>query len=228
MKYEHVVPGVFEERPNRFIARVRVAGKTEICHVKNTGRLAELLLPGARVYLQKAQNPQRKTGFDLISVYKGDRLVNIDSSAPNKVFREWLCQKQPFGPLQAIKPEVKYGASRLDFYFEAAQGRFYAEVKGVTLEQDGAALFPDAPTPRGVRHLEELGRCRAEGYGAVEAFIIQLEGTRYFAPNAENHPAFAAALRAAKGQGVQLQALYCTATQNSLEVAGTLPVCLPG
>ncbi len=208
MRYDNVLPGVFLERPSRFTARCEVAGKEEICHVKNTGRCKELLLPGAPVYLQKADALGRATGFDLIAVQKGDRLVNIDSQMPNKVFREWA-EGGGIKGLKAIKAEAAFGDSRLDFYVATAGGGLYVEVKGVTLEEDGVALFPDAPTERGVKHLHELCRCVREGFEATVAFIIQMQGVRAFSPNDKMHPAFGDALREAAGQGVRVLALDC-------------------
>lgn len=229
MTYENMLPGIFLSRPNRFIAHVEAEGETRVCHVKNTGRLGELLLPGARVYVQRAQNPARKTAYDLISVYKGERLVNIDSGAPNKVFAEWVVQSGAFsapGEALSLRPEARYGESRLDFYLEAAGRGTYVEVKGVTLEADGAALFPDAPTQRGVRHLEELVRCKQAGFGAAAVFVIQLAGTHRFSPNDATHPAFGQALRAARAAGVQVLALECAVAPDSLTVFGAVPVAL--
>lgn len=224
MIYRDVAPGIFLARPNRFIAEVELGGKTEICHVKNTGRLGELLVPGARVLVQPAQNPARKTRYDLISVYKDDVLVNIDSSAPNRIFAEWLAQSGYLGGLSLLKPEQVFGASRFDFYAEAQSGRWFIEVKGVTLVEDGVALFPDAPTERGVKHLHELALCKSQGYKALAAFIIKRPDARYFAPNEKTHPAFGQALREAARQGVKLLALDCVVTENSVAARGEVGV----
>lgn len=226
MRYENVIPGTFLERPNRFIARVDIAGETHLCHVKNTGRLGELLIPGAPVYLQPAGNPDRKTRYDLIVVEKDGMLVNIDSSAPNTVFAEYLRERQPLGPLLALKREAVYGHSRLDFTFETEAKQYYAEVKGCTLLEEGVALFPDAPTPRGVRHLDTLVDCLAEGYGALAVFVIQLTPARVFSPHDARHPAFGAALRRASGQGVEIWALDCHVTPEELTIRGRIPIRL--
>lgn len=214
--YANILPGVFLERPNRFIAYVDIGGKTQVCHVKNTGRCRELLIPGARVFVQKAANPNRKTQYDLISVYKGNLLVNIDSSAPNRVFHEWLQEAEPWGPMQSIRPESRWGHSRFDFFVETARQKVFVEVKGVTLEEGGVARFPDAPTERGVKHLEELALCQREGYHGVIAFIIQMKGVHVFRPNDPTHARFGQALREAAGQGVEVLAMDCRVTPDGL------------
>jgi len=218
MKYNNIVEGVFRERPNRFIAYVDIAGETQVCHVKNTGRCKELLLPGAKVYLEESDNPDRKTKYDLISVYKGEKLFNIDSSAPNKVFGEWVRESDYFKDVTFVKPEKKYKNSRFDFYIEADGRRIYAEVKGVTLEKDGVLLFPDAPTERGVKHINELTECIKEGYEAYAVFIIQTDEARYFTPNKITHPEFASALKNALLNGVKVLCLSCNVGKDTISV----------
>ena len=215
MDYANIQPGIFRSRPNRFIAHCEVDGRLEICHVKNTGRCKELLLPGASVYLQKSDNPNRKTKYDLISVYKGDRLINMDSQAPNPVFREWA-ENGGIPGLTLLKGEVPYGNSRFDFYMEMGDKKVFVEVKGVTLEENGVVLFPDAPTLRGIKHLQELGHCLSQGYEAMAVFIIQMNNVSYFTPNRKTHPAFAEALQTAQALGVRLLALDCLVTPNRL------------
>lgn len=226
MNYERITEGCFLSRPNRFVAEIELSGKVEICHVKNTGRCRELLIPGARVYVQAAANPLRKTRYDLISVYKADQLVNIDSHAPNVIFAEWIRTSGFLGLVTLLRPEVRYGASRLDYYVEADGRKAFVEVKGVTLEEAGVARFPDAPTERGIRHLEELCRAVREGYEALAVFIIQMQGITCFAPNERTHPAFAEALRHAMAQGVRVLALDCHVTPDSLTPGGRVPVDL--
>ena len=227
MQYAHVRPAVFQARPNRFVARVLLDGKEETVHVKNTGRCRELLVPGARVYLAEGDNPARKTRYDLVAVEKGELLVNLDSQAPNKVFAQWA-QAGGFRPgLTLLRPETTWGNSRFDFYWEDAAGqRGFVEVKGVTLEEEGHVRFPDAPTLRGVKHLEELVRARAEGYEAAVCFVVQMEGIVDFAPNDATHPAFGAALRRAAAAGVTVLAMECAVTPGSLAIRRSIPVRL--
>ena len=224
MIYNNVKLGKFISRPNRFMAKVEIDGKVEVCHVKNTGRCRELLIPGVRCVVQQSANPDRKTKYDLIGVYKGDRLFNIDSQAPNKVIFEWLKEKQPFGEITFLKPESTFGKSRFDFYFEMGDKKAFAEVKGVTLEKDGVFLFPDAPTERGVRHLQELQQCKKSGYDAYVIFVVQAEEAKHFAPNAETHPEFACELAKAKNAGVEILCLCCNVTENSLDIKDVVPV----
>ncbi len=225
MRYPNICRGTFLDRPNRFVAHVMLDGRTETCHVKNTGRCRELLLPGAAVWLCRSDDPGRKTAFDLVAVEKGDRLINIDAQAPNAVFAEWARSGRFLPDLTLLRREVSWGASRFDFYYETPGERGFVEVKGVTLEQDGAALFPDAPTERGVRHVQELTACRAEGFRAHLFFVIQMEHVRSFSPNDRTHPAFGAALRAAAG--VRLHAHTCSVTPDSLTLTEhTVPVLL--
>ena len=217
MKYENIRIGRFISRPNRFIANIEVDGKKEICHVKNTGRCRELLVPGATVFVQEVNSESRKTKYDLISVYKGTTLINIDSQAPNKIFYEWLCGGSIFSKKAIIKPETKYGSSRLDFYVEDGDRKAYIEVKGVTLEEHGVALFPDAPTERGLKHINELCSCLKEGYEAYIVFVIQMKGVSSFSPNVRMHEAFGKALSSAAEKGVKVMALDCVVTQDSIE-----------
>lgn len=227
MQYQHIEKGRFLSRPNRFIAHVALNGRTEIVHVKNTGRCRELLTQGAAVYLEKSGNPTRKTQYDLIAVEKGSLLVNMDAQAPNQVFREWA-EAGGFRPgLTLLRPETTWGGSRFDFYWESTDGgRGFVEVKGVTLEEKGHARFPDAPTERGVKHLKELIRCREEGYEAAVCFVLQMAGMVDFAPNDVTHPAFGEALRQAARSGVQVIARECAVTPDSLTITASVPVLL--
>ena len=214
MKYDNIVSGTFLSRPNRFIANVNINGEVQVCHVKNTGRCKELLIKGARLYLQKNSNPARKTKYDLIAVQKGSLLINMDSAAPNKAASEYL--RKQFGDTALIKPEKNYGDSRIDFYVETGAEKWLIEVKGVTLEEQGRALFPDAPTERGVKHINELIKASAEGYKTCLLFIIQMKGITSFSPNDLTHPAFGAALRNAAKQGVLIKAIDCIVTPNTM------------
>lgn len=219
MKYENIVTGKFVERPNRFIAMVDIEGKTEKCHVKNTGRCRELLLPGAEVYLEKSSNPNRRTAYDLIGVKKGELLINMDSQAPNKAVKEWLEEEAFFKNVTYLKPECKYGNSRIDFYLELEKRRkLFIEVKGVTLEENGTARFPDAPTERGIKHIQELQRAVGEGYEAYLLFVIQMKEILQFEPNDRTHKAFGDALRKAQEQGVQILAYDCVVTKDSMRL----------
>lgn len=224
MRYQQVEKASFLARPNRFIAHVQLGDDQVVCHVKNTGRCRELLVPGAEVWLEKGSNPARKTAWDLITVRKGTRLINMDAQAPNQVFAEWAAQFEP--RLTALRSEVTYGQSRLDFCLETAQGLHYVEVKGVTLEENGHTRFPDAPTERGIKHLQELMRAVEEGHRASAVFVIQMEDVVDFAPNDVTHPAFGAALRQAAAAGVQVVALRCRVTPDALEIIDSVPVVL--
>ena len=228
MRYTSIVEGRFLARPNRFIAHVNLGGETTTAHVKNTGRCRELLVPGSTVYLQdwSEEHPKRKTRYDLIAVEKGPLLVNMDAQAPNRVFAEWAQGGHFREGLTLLRPETKWGSSRFDFYWEAAGQRGFAEVKGVTLEQDGRARFPDAPTERGVKHLQELVRARLEGYEAVVCFVLQMAGMRSFSPNDETHPAFGEALRQAEAAGVQILAVECQVTPETLQISKEVPIFL--
>lgn len=216
MKYDRMESGVFLDRPNRFIAHVALGGVPVVCHVKNTGRCRELLVPGAPVFVQRADSPGRKTGWDLISVRKGDRLINMDSAAPNRVFAEWLKTGSLLPVPELIRPESVYGDSRFDFYLEFGGKPVFAEIKGVTLEDRGVVRFPDAPTLRGAKHLRGLADCVREGIGAMAVFIVQMRGVRFLEPNRTTDPDFADALAAARDAGVRLLALDCDVTEDSL------------
>lgn len=226
MIYDDITQGIFLERPNRFVARVLVDGREEVVHVKNTGRCRELLVKGATVYLQRSHNPARKTAMDLVAVDKGGLLINMDAQAPNQVFAQWARSGGFVKDLELLQGEKRYGASRLDFYWEAPGRRGFVEVKGVTLEEGGEARFPDAPTQRGVKHLEELMKARKEGYEAAVCFVIQMEGMHRFVPNDATHPEFGAALRRCAKSGVEVLAMECAVTPESLEIVRPVPVCL--
>ena len=225
MHYRNMVPGVFLSRPNRFIAHIEINGQTEICHVKNTGRCRELLPQGAQVWCQKSDNPNRKTQFDLITVRKGNRLINMDSQAPNAAAKEWLLAGG-LGSIEKLKPESFHGESRFDFSFEKDGRPCLLEVKGVTLESDGICAFPDAPTERGARHLRELAQAAKDGYGAYVLFVIQMDNVRYLHPNDATDPAFGAALREAAAAGVQILAMDCQVTENSMAIADPVEIHL--
>ena len=252
MKYNQVVPGIFLQRPNRFIAHILINGKEEICHVKNTGRCRELLIPGCTVYCAVSDNPQRKTKYDLIAVEKSIEnqivfanagipsqhvkstpeahstlLVNMDSQAPNAAVKEWLRSgASPFGKIDFLKPEYKYGNSRFDFYLECNSRKIFLEVKGVTLEDNGVVLFPDAPTERGVKHVRELIRCHEEGFETYVLFVVQMERAMYFTPNRKTHPQFADALCEAQNAGVQLLAYTCKVTPDEMKIYKELKISL--
>ena len=225
MEYANMVAGRFLSRPNRFIAQVDIQGQTQICHVKNTGRCRELLTPGARVWCQAAANPNRKTQFDLIAVEKGSRIINMDAQAPNQAAAQWL-SAGGLGRLEDLQPEVTLGDSRFDFSFQKGGRRCYLEVKGVTLEENGVAKFPDAPTSRGTKHLKGLTQAAAQGYGAYVLFVIQLQPVAYFTPNDGTDPAFGQALRAAKAAGVALLAMDCQVTPWSMAIGQPVEVRL--
>ncbi|MBR6633896.1 MAG: DNA/RNA nuclease SfsA [Clostridia bacterium] len=220
MKYKNTVRGRFISRPNRFIAYVEIDGREEVCHVKNTGRCKELLVKDATVILEKSDNPLRKTRYDLIAVYKGEELINMDSQAPNKVIGEWIENSGYFGKPRLIKPECTYKNSRFDFYVEAGERKIFAEVKGVTLEKDGVVKFPDAPTQRGVKHLTELADAVENGFEAYAIFVIQMKSCKYFTPNTDTHPEFTKALHEVSKKGVRVIALNCSVTEDSLTVDG--------
>ena len=226
MIYENILPAIFVDRPNRFIAHVELNGRLEVCHVKNTGRCRELLIPGCRVYVQHQPSPTRKTAYDLIAVEKGERLLNMDANAPNRVFNEYVRAGRFLRGWSVIRPETTHGDSRFDFYLESPGHRLFAEVKGVTLEDDGVMRFPDAPTERGVKHLEGLARCVQEGYEAWAVFVIQTENVRCMEPNRRTHPAFADALRQAAQAGVHLLALDCHTEPDRLEICRPVEIRL--
>jgi sugar fermentation stimulation protein A len=224
MRYDNVILGRFQSRPNRFIAHVLVNGEIAVCHVKNTGRCRELFVPDARVVLAPGTNPARKTMYDVIAVYKGDKLINIDSQAPNQVFREWAVSGGFLPDAQIIRPEYLYGQSRLDFYVETKEKRCLVEVKGVTLEEEGIARFPDAPTERGVKHLTELAAAVRKGYECYAFFVIQMCGVYSFSPNGATDPAFAKALKTALDAGVHVLAYDCRVREDSLTMGEPVPV----
>lgn len=227
MKYRNIYEAEFVDRPNRFIANVIIDGQSAVCHVKNTGRCKELLIRGTKVYIQRADNPDRKTKWDIIAVMKGDRLINIDSAAPNAIFGEWLCAGGITGSMpELIRPETVYKSSRFDFYFEHAGKKAFAEVKGVTLEEDGVVLFPDAPTERGVKHLRGLTECIQDDYEAYAVFIVQMKGVKYFTPNRATHPEFADALKTAFDAGVNIIALDCTVTPDEISISDKVQIML--
>lgn len=223
MKYANIVSGIFLSRPNRFIAHVKTEEKDVIAHVKNTGRCKELLVPGCRVYLAVSDNPARKTKYDLVAAEKerGELptlLINLDSQIPNAATEEWLVASGLFSEEATIRREVKYKNSRFDFYIEDGDKKIFLEVKGVTQEHSGTALFPDAPTERGVKHIEELMQCIDEGYEAYILFIIQMKGIDIFKPNDVIHKAFGDALRKAHRKGVKIVAMDCTVLPDSMVI----------
>lgn len=224
MKYSNIIKAKFKSRPNRFIAIVDVDGTEEICHVKNTGRCKELFVEGAPVYLQKSDNPKRKTLYDLIAVQKGDRLINVDSQIVNGTVLEYMSVL--FDNIKLIKPECVYRNSRFDIYLETETDKIFVEVKGVTLEKDGTALFPDAPTERGVKHLKELQKAVADGYKAFVLFVIQMDNALHFEPNRITHPEFAEELKNAQKNGVTVLAYNCTVTPNEIKIKDKVRVIL--
>lgn len=228
MKYKNIVEGRFLERPNRFIAYVDIPGVSvrEKVHVKNTGRCRELLLPGASVLLEKSENPQRNTTYDLVAVYKKDMLINMDSQAPNKVVFEWLQKEELLSDITRIKPETTWGNSRFDFYVETEKCNAFIEVKGVTLEENGVVRFPDAPSERAVKHIEELIEAKKAGFDVYVLFVVQMSGAKYFVPNEATQPAFAEAMRKAQSAGVKMHALECQVEKDSLEITKEIPVYL--
>ena len=225
MKYKNMVPGTFQARPNRFIAHVEIDGRLEVVHVKNTGRCRELLPVGAEVWCEISDNPNRKTKFDLITVWKGHRLINMDSQAPNKAAGEWLLAGG-LGEIQNLKAETFQGDSRFDFSFEKDGRKCFLEVKGVTLENDGICAFPDAPTERGAKHLKGLCKLARDGYGAYVLFVIQMADVKYLHPNDATDPAFGKALREAKAAGVEVLAVDCYVTEDTMEIRNPVPVRL--
>ena len=232
MKYAHIEKGIFKERPNRFIARVEINGKEHTVHVKNTGRCRELLVPEAVVLLEyhpEAKDQGRKTEYSLVGVYKGELLINMDSQAPNTAAREWL-EKGGFEKASGMRPEavrreVTYGQSRFDLAFTADGRQAFMEVKGVTLEKDGVALFPDAPTERGVKHLEELAKAAGEGFLAYVLFVIQMKGVHEFRLNTEMHRAFGDALVRARKAGVKVLAYDCDVREDGFVIDQAVKAC---
>lgn len=215
MKYKNVIESTFVRRHNRFVAEVMINGSVETVHVKNTGRMKELLFPDAKVALTYSDNPNRKTKYDLISVYKPFLgWVNIDSQAPNKVVGEWLATKD----YTLVKPEYKYGGSRLDFYMEKGEEKYLMEVKGCTLEIDGIGYFPDAQSERAVRHLKELIHAKKQGYHCIIAFVIAMPDVKIVRPNMTTHPAFGETLEEAIAVGVEVWYLPCEITADSISI----------
>lgn len=217
MRYENMVAGQFLRRPNRFVAHVCIRGREEIVHVKNTGRCRELLPAGAQVWCQEFDSPNRKTRFDLITVRKGRRLINMDSQAPNKAAAEWLAAGG-LGEISQLRAETAHGDSRFDFSFVKDGKPCFLEVKGCTLENDGVCAFPDAPTERGTKHLRHLTRLAQAGYGAYVLFVVQMSDVEYFHPNDATDPEFGKALRQAAENGVQVLAMDCTVTEDSMTI----------
>ena len=225
MYYPNMIPGIFLSRPNRFVAHVLIDGQVEIVHVKNTGRCRELLPEGAEVWCQRSGNPSRKTKYDLITVRKGSRLINMDSQAPNIAAKEWLLSGG-LGKAENIKAETTHGDSRFDFSFTLDDKPCFLEVKGVTLENDGICAFPDAPTERGTKHLRGLQKCVEEGFGGYVLFVVQMSGVTYLHPNDATDPAFGKALREAAASGVQILAVDCSVTEDSMTIGNSVPVRL--
>jgi len=225
MKYNNMRKARFLSRPNRFLAYADLDGEEVICHVKNTGRCKELLIPGeSTVFIEDhGEHTTRKTRYSLIGVLKGDLMINMDSQAPNKVVKEWIEEGNFLPGITLIKPEKKYGDSRFDFYLEQGEKRIFLEVKGVTLEENGVAMFPDAPTLRGVKHVEELIACKKAGFEAYIVFVIQMAGMKVFVPNEQTQPEFGAALRKAEEAGVQILCKDCKVTEDELSITGSIP-----
>lgn len=226
MKYRNITKGKFLSRPNRFIAQVELQGQVETVHVKNTGRCRELLIPGVEVILEKSDNPSRKTGYDLIAVNKKGNWINMDSQIPNKAAEEWLMKGELFPEEITVHREKTYGNSRFDLYVESTCRKAFLEVKGVTLEEDGIARFPDAPTKRGVKHIQELIHCLEDGYEAYLLFVIQMKGIQRFEPNWKTHPQLGEALIQAREAGVKLLAYDCLVTEDSIVVENPVPILL--
>ncbi len=226
MKYERIQKGKFIERPNRFISYVEINGKEEVVHVKNTGRCAELLVKGVTVYVQKAENPERKTQWDLIAVEKGNRMINMDSQVTNHVVKEWIEAGNLYKDVALVKSEVTYENSRFDLYVEANGKKCFIEVKGVTLEQDNIVRFPDAPSERAVKHVKELIKAKKAGYEVFVFFVIQMKGVTYFTPNTDTHQAFADALIEASSSGVEILAYDCNVTKDTIELSEQVDVIL--
>ena len=227
MRYPNIHKARFLARPNRFIARVLLEGEELTVHVKNTGRCRELLVPGAPVWLVRSDNPSRKTAYDLVAVEKAGRLINMDSQAPNALFAEWARAGHFVPGLTLLRPETTWGNSRFDFCITHGETTAFLEVKGVTLEQNGVVSFPDAPTERGTKHLLELAACRQKGYEAYLLFVVQLKGAEQFRPNDSMDPAFGKALRHAVDSGVQILAMDCIVTPDSMTIDQPVPIILP-
>ncbi len=231
MKYSNIEKGIFLSRPNRFIAQAEINGEAHTVHVKNTGRCKELLTAGAAVYLERSDNPARKTLYDLIAVEKPrvnkePLLINMDSQIPNACAEEWLKKGTLFSPNAIIRREVTFGKSRFDFYIEDGERKIFLEVKGCTLENNGIAAFPDAPTERGVKHIKELIACRQSGYEAYILFVIQMKEITRFSPNDTTHKEFGETLRQAQKSGVTVLAYDCVVTPESIEIDKEIEVVL--
>lgn len=226
MVYKNIVQGKFLSRPNRFIANVEINGEAQVVHVKNTGRCRELLLPQATVYCEKSDNPKRKTAYDLVAVEKGELLINMDSQAPNQAFSEFIHGGSFKDGIECIARERQYKNSRFDFYFKIGKREYFAEVKGVTLEENGVVLFPDAPTERGVKHLKELEDAVKNGYGGCVVFVVQMERAEYFTPNTKTHMEFARQLKQAENTGVEIFAYTCKVTPDSISLLSEIPVVI--
>lgn len=226
MLYSHIRKGTFLRRPNRFIAEVIIDGKLTLCHVKNTGRCKELLVPETTVFVEEVFSEKRKTKFDLIAVEKQGVLINMDAQAPNCVFREYINRGSFLPNITYIRPEYRWGDSRFDFYLEQGNLRHLVEVKGVTLEENGVVRFPDAPTERGIKHIRGLISAMDQGFSSWICFVVQLGRAKYLVPNDDTHPEFGQALRAAKDAGVHILALACHVSSHSLEITHDIPVCL--
>ena len=226
MNYSHTVKARFLDRPNRFVAHVELDGQTETVHVKNTGRCRELLVPGYEVILEEGQNPARKTRYDLISVCKEGRWINMDSQAPNKAAEEWVAAGNLFPEKVTVRREKTYGNSRFDLYVESEERKAFIEVKGVTLEENDIVRFPDAPTERGIKHLHELMKAASDGYEAYLLLVIQMKDVRYFEPNRETHPKFGETLKEAADAGVHILAYDCAITEDSMKICDPVPVKL--
>lgn len=228
MKYSSIKKAVFIKRPNRFIAHVMLDGREEIVHVKNTGRCREILRAGTTVFLEESANKDRKTGYSLISAYKGDMLINIDSQVPNAVIFEAVKQKklEELNHVHVLRREVTYGNSRFDIYFESPADKGFIEVKGVTLEENGVAMFPDAPTERGTKHIYEMVKAVENGYKGYVIFLIQMKGVEYFTPNHATDKDFAEALRAAEEKGVTILAYDCHVTEDEINLESRVDVVL--
>lgn len=224
MKYSNIQKAYFVSRPNRFVANVIIDGEETAVHVKNTGRCRELLWEGAEVWLEKSANPDRKYQYSLVAVKKGHRMVNMDSQAPNKAVGEWLGAGGLFTDVKLIRPECKYGSSRFDFYVEYEDKKAFIEVKGVTLEKEGAVSFPDAPTERGSRHLKELCECIKDGYEAYIVFIIQMKDVLHFSANADHDPVFAHNLSQAYNVGVKILAYDCFVTEDEMKIGDRVEI----
>ena len=226
MKYSNIICGEFISRPNRFCAIVNIDGVQTVCHVKNTGRCKEILVPGCKVYLEESSNTSRKTKYDVVALEKGKRIINIDSFAPNLAIGEWLTGGGLFKNPVLVKSECSYKSSRFDFFVKAENKEIFIEVKGVTLENNGVVMFPDAPTQRGVKHLKELMECVKDGYEAYIIFVVQMTDVKYFTPNEETHKEFADVLRQCHKNGVNILCFDCQVTPQTMKIGKQVEVRL--